>query len=98
MSEATKAKPTKAEATELAGKLSEGWEYITIPEKDIHGQPFAGFDNNRDHYGPGTHLVPPNVAEHLKERLAVWQASCIRMLQPFVDARAQRAADRAVTS
>ena len=91
-------KPTKEQAAAIADKLSEGWEYITIPDKDIFNQPFQGFWNNRDHYKPGTHLVPPNVAGHLKERLAIWQAMNIRLLQPFVDGRAQRAADLAVTS
>ena len=96
MPEATK--PTKAEATAIADKISEGWEYLTIPARDIHGQPFEGFGINNERYGPGTHLLPPNLAVHLKERLRVWEQINIRMLQPFVDARAQRAADKAVVS
>jgi hypothetical protein len=70
------AKPTKEQVT----KLAEGWRFVTIPTHDVSDYPAPIFRINKDNYGPGTHLVNPDVAGELESRLRIWQASCIRLM------------------
>jgi hypothetical protein len=69
-------------------------EYVEIPAKDLFDVPFGGFWNNKDHYGPGTHLVSAEVAAHLRERLEVWRDEQIRQLRPNADKRVTSAMQR----
>jgi virulence-associated protein VagC len=64
------------------------FEYVTIPERDMFDLPHPGIGNNREHFGPGTHKLPKDVAFDVKERLRIFEAQNIRILQPRKDARA----------
>ena len=75
-------------------RLAEGWEYIDIPAVDLYEFPFEGFWLNNDHFKPGKHLVPPKVAEHLKERLEAWRAGDIRLMRPGRDKKTTHQLDR----
>lgn len=75
-------------------RLAEGWEYIDIPVVDLYEFPFDGFWLNNTHFKPGKHLVPPKVAEHLKERLEAWRAADIRLMRPGRDKKTTRQLDR----
>ncbi len=75
-------------------KLSEGWRYVDIPDVDLYEFPFEGFSINNDHFGPGKHLVPPDVAESLEERLAAWRAADIRLMRPGRDKKTSKDLDR----
>ena len=91
-------KETKKEApkavvqskTEIADKLENGYRYVTIPAEDLYNYKFAGIGINQDNYGPGTHLVPSEVADSLEERLRVWVAYNTRLMRPQADAQALR--------
>lgn len=79
-----------------ASKLAEGWRFVTVPAEDVYGYQFAGLDNNQDHFGPGTHLVPPSLADALENRLQAWHAGMVRLMQSKQDGRAQRLADKGI--
>ena len=64
------------------------FEYVTIPERDMFDYPHPGIGHNREFYGPGTHKLPYDVAQEVKERLAIFEAQNIRILQPRKDLRA----------
>ena len=63
-------------------KLDAGWRYVTVPAFDIYEYKFPGIDINRDHYGPGTHLVAPDVATELEAILKRAAEADIRLLRP----------------
>lgn len=86
MSNTSKAVDVAAEST-----TGQKMEYVTLPEKDMFDYPFSGISINRDHYGPGTHLVPSDIAEELRTILARAQAQDIRILQPRKDFKALEA-------
>lgn len=81
---------------EQAAKLAEGWRFVTVPSEDVYGQRFEGLDNNQNHFGPGTHLVPSNLADALEDRLKAWNAAMVRLLRPNPDGKAQRMADQGI--
>lgn len=64
------------------------FEYVTIPDKDLFDFPHPGIGLNREHYGPGTHKLPLDIAREVKTRLAIFEAQNIRILQPRKDMRA----------
>jgi hypothetical protein len=70
-------------------KLEAGWRYVTIPDKDIYDYVFKGIwlngTGSKPDYAPGTHLVPPDVADSLEERLRVWNAYNVRLMRPSAD-------------
>jgi hypothetical protein len=68
----------------------EEFEYVTIPELDLFDYPHPGVGINREHYGPGTHKLPKDIAAEVKDRLRVYEAQNIRILQPRKDMRALR--------
>jgi hypothetical protein len=70
------------------------FEYVTIPERDMFDYPHPGVAINRDHFGPGTHKLPLDIAREVKERLAKFEAQNIRILQPRKDLRALEAIAR----
>lgn len=63
-------------------KLEAGWRYVTIPDRDIYDYVFKGMWINQDHYKPGKHLVPPDVADSLEERLVAWEDYSKRLSRP----------------
>ena len=76
-----------AEAKTYAGTLKHTtdknkWEYVTVPEKDIFDNATDGFDLNHDHFGPGVHFVPPEVADSMKRIIRTSMDADIRILQP----------------
>jgi hypothetical protein len=77
-------------------KLAEGFRFVTVPKEDVYGTPFRGLDNNNDHFGPGTHLVPSGLADALEDRLKAWAGAMVRLLRPNPDGRAQRMADQGI--
>ena len=82
MASATPAKQSKTDASE---KLAEGYRYVTVPAEDIYENKFEGVWLNNRHFAPGTHLVAPDIATTLEDRLKVWQASMIRLMRPGND-------------
>jgi hypothetical protein len=66
----------------------EEFEYVTIPEKDILDYPHPGVAINRESYGPGVHRLPRDIAREVKERLAIFDAANIRIIQPRKDMKA----------
>lgn len=71
-------------------QFEKGWRYVTIPDSDIYDFPFDGIWINNDHFKPGKHLVPPEVADSLEERLTVWQREMIRLMRPGRDKRVKK--------
>lgn len=63
-------------------KLEAGWRYVTIPDRDMYDYVFKGLWLNQDHYKPGKHLVSPDVADSLEERLRVWEDYSKRLSRP----------------
>jgi hypothetical protein len=70
---------------EVAEKLEKGWRYVTIPEKDLYNYKFGSVWVNQDEYKPGTHLVHPDVADTIEERLRVREIADRRLLRPDRD-------------
>lgn len=70
-------------------KETPAMEYVTIPAKDLFDAAFPDIWHNRTKYEAGkTHLVPVEVAKDLKERLNIFAAQQIRILQPKKDTKA----------
>lgn len=65
--------------------------YVTIPEKDMFDLTHPGVGINRDHYGPGTHFVPQDIADEITRICATFDAQNIRILQPRRDQKALQA-------
>ena len=57
--------------------------YVTIPEKDLFGDPHPGVGSNQEHFGPGTHLVSKELAVQIENRLAAFHKSSMRRLTSF---------------
>jgi len=67
------------------------WEYITIPAENAIGETHAPVTNNRHKFEAGnTYLVPPAVAEDVRDRLKVYAKASVRVLQPKRDYDAER--------
>lgn len=65
------------------------WEWITVPAKDPLGKPAPKFTLNRREFEPGQrYLVPPEIANELRDRIEVFQASIGRLLQDTIDYKA----------
>jgi|ERR1700722_3301534 len=82
----------KPPANPLSGTVQEAfasdktnWEYVNIPEEDALGNPHPGITLNFQKFGPGSHLLPPIVAAHVKERLKVVESESRRILLPRQD-------------
>lgn len=84
---ANEAKAVKA-ATETAEVKAPTHVYVTIPERDMFDYPHPGVGINRDHYGPGTHYVPKEIADEITRICAVFDAQNVRILQPKRDMKA----------
>ena len=67
---------------EIAEKLEKGWRYVTIPSKDIYDFKFGSVWNNVIELKPGVHLLPPDLADDVEERLKVRSEGDIRLMRP----------------
>ena len=77
----TEKRPTTV--TELYGTPKETWQYVTLPDEDPLGKKFATIRLNKEVFEAGqTYNVPPQIADYLKERIKVFNRSCVRLLQP----------------
>lgn len=88
MPTATKAVKEADKAMTVEQEVEPDFEYVTIPERDMFDLPHPGISHNRDHFGPGTHKLPKDIAFDVKDRLRVFEAQNIRILQPRKDLRA----------
>jgi len=71
------------------------WEYVTIPKENTLGETHASVGiNGRTFTAGNTYLVPKKIADEMRDRLAVYQKSVIRILQPRRDAQAESAVAR----
>lgn len=61
------------------------WEYVTVPDRDILDYPFPGIGINLQHFGPGTHKVPPDIAQEIRDRLAMAQKQDIKLFSAKVN-------------
>jgi hypothetical protein len=77
-----------ADAPTTTAPAEPEFEYVTVPDRDIFDFPHPGVRINRDYWGPGTHKIPVAQAKVVKERLAVFMAQNIRIMQPRKDTRA----------
>lgn len=76
-----------------SGVPRKDWVYVEIPEEGMLGS----FDLSRktplfmiNHYQftAGKHLVPPEIASTLIDRVAVWKAQQLKLVRPDIDAKA----------
>lgn len=64
----------------------ETWQYVTLPDEDPLGKSFPNIGlNSHTFKGGETYLVPGQVADYIKDRIKVFNRSCIRLLQPNAD-------------
>lgn len=70
----------------------DNWEYVAIPQENALGEQHATMGINDKVFEAGkTYHVPPKTAHTLRERLKVYNRSCVRVLQPRRDYDAERA-------
>jgi len=84
--------PTKAidpKTASDAEKLEAGWRTVEIPSKDPYDYEFKGIwlngTGSQPDYAPGKHLVHPDVAAALEERLLAWAKYNTRLMRPTAD-------------
>lgn len=71
------------------------WENVHVPKENVLGEPHDTMSINNHVFEPGqTYLVPPKIAETLKERLSTYNRGIRRRLMPNRDFEAERAVDR----
>lgn len=85
--EVKKAAPVAKQETkaDVSQKLEDGWEYVDIPAEDLYNYKFDGIAINLDNYGPGRHLVHPDIAATLNDRKKVWEEANRRLMRPQAD-------------
>jgi len=70
----------------------ETWEYVTIPDEDPLGKGFPNISLNKHVFEAGqTYNLPLQVAAYVKERIKLFNRSCVRLLQPNRDIAAENA-------
>lgn len=70
----------------------ETWEYVTIPAENALGNAHDNIGLNKETFVAGqTYKVPAPIAAYLKERLREYAKSCVRVLQPKRDYKAEQA-------
>lgn len=86
----------KASSLSIEQKLAEGWEYVSVPErnpiftKEMHPTIYI----NDMGFQPGRkYLVPPEIAVTINERIKVFGAAQLRIMQPDADHSAMQALD-----
>jgi hypothetical protein len=74
-------RPTTIE--EFYATPKETWQFVTLPEEDPLGKPYPAIYLNKERFEPGqTYNLPAQIASYLKERIKVFNRSCVRLLQP----------------
>lgn len=66
-------------------KLENGWRWVTIPDKDPYDYVFAGIYLNNEHFKPGVHLMHPDKADAIEERLVAFARYNTRLMRPSAD-------------
>lgn len=64
------------------------WEYVEVPSRTLTGGVHQGVGINREHFGPGKHLVPPETAKEMRTLLDRAALQEVRLLQDRVDLKA----------
>jgi hypothetical protein len=68
------------------------WEFVTIPDEDPLGKEFPIVSINKHVFEAGeTYKVPPPIAAYVRDRVKVFNRSCVRLLQPNRDLAAENA-------
>lgn len=64
----------------------ETWKYITIPDEDPTGKKFPTIMLNKISFSAGeTYHLPVAVADHVNDRVKVFNRSVMRLFNPNVD-------------
>jgi len=67
------------------------WEFVSIPDEDVLGNPYPSIGLNSHVFEPGkTYKLPSQVADYVKDRLKAYNRSCTRLLSPKRDLDAER--------
>jgi hypothetical protein len=67
------------------------WQYVTIPDEDPLGKEYCKVSLNKHVFEAGqTYKVPPQVADYVRDRVKVYNRSCVRLLQPNRDIVSER--------
>lgn len=70
----------------------ETWEFVTVPDEDPLGKEFPDISLNKNVFSAGeTYNLPAQVAAYVKDRIKVFNRSCVRLLQPNRDIAAENA-------
>ena len=81
--------PLATKASSESEKLEAGWQWITIPSKDPYDYVFKGIwlngTGSEPDFKPGKHLVHPDVALSINERLAKFAEYNTRLMRPQAD-------------
>jgi hypothetical protein len=78
-------KEIDAKTSTDAEKLEAGWRTVEIPDKDPYDYVFQGIYLNNLHFKPGKHLVHPDIAAALEERLVAFAKYNTRLMRPQAD-------------
>jgi hypothetical protein len=69
--------------TEFYATPKESWQYVTIPEEDPLGKHFPTIFLNKEAFHAGeTYNLPAQIATFVKDRIKIFNRSCVRLLQP----------------
>lgn len=70
----------------------ETWETVVVPDEDPLGKGFPDISLNKHVFSAGqAYKVPAQVAAYVKDRIKVFNRSCVRLLQPNRDIAAENA-------
>lgn len=68
------------------------WQFVTIPDEDPLGKEFPNVSINKHVFMAGqTYKVPGVIADYVRDRVKVFNRSCVRLLQPNRDIAAENA-------
>jgi hypothetical protein len=88
------ATPAKKPSPEQVEKLAEGYRYVTVPTTDLYDKPVDSFWRNNREFKPGTHLLSPEDADYLEDRLKVWGDQMIGLMRPGVNKAVAKIMDK----
>lgn len=72
-------------ATSEKPAIKEGFEYVTIPAKNVHGWDHPEIAINLKRWGPGTHAVTADEAKEINRILVGYNKEMIRLIAPHRD-------------
>jgi hypothetical protein len=79
------AEAQKSATSETKPAIKEGFQYVTIPPKNVHGWEFPSVAINLKRWGPGTHLVTNDEAGEINRILERYNREMIRLIAPHRD-------------